>query len=170
MKVAVRYQSRGGHVKAMAESLAEGAGVEALSVDDPKAAIKEPVDLLFIGGALYAFKLDPSMEEFIRNIPEGMVRKAICFGSSALTRRPVYLIQGLLKEKGIEINPMALYQRGKPKPYLFEIAPKFASDQIKKYERELAEGKDEEAPIVKMLRAHEESKHAKEAAREDRAD
>ena len=165
MNVAVRYQSRGGHVKAMAEILAEGAEVEAISVDDPRAPITEYVDLLFIGGALYAFKLDPSMEEFIDSIPEGMVGKAICFGSSALTRRPVFLIQQRLKTRGIEIHPMALYQRGKPKPYLFEIGPKFAADEIEKLRKELIEGKDTEAPILKAIRAREEAKAKKRAER-----
>ena len=53
MRVAIRYQSRGGHVKEMAEFVSEGTEVEAISIDDPHASITEPVDVLFIGGALY---------------------------------------------------------------------------------------------------------------------
>jgi flavorubredoxin len=104
MSVAIRYQSRGGHVREMAEIIAEGVEVEPISVDDPRAPITKPVDVLFIGGALYKFKLDPSMEAYIKSIPEGMVRKAIVFGSSATTRRPIYLMQERLKAKGIEIK------------------------------------------------------------------
>lgn len=166
MNVAIRYQSRGGHVREMAEIFSEGAGVEAISVDDPRAPITKPVDLLFIGGALYSFKLDPSLVEFIDSIPEGMVKRAICFGSSALTRRPVFLIQAALKKKGIEINPMAFYQRGKVKPYLHEIGPKFASDEIEKYEKELAGEVDDRAPIVRMLEEREKQKAAKKAEAE----
>lgn len=143
MNVAVRYQSRGGHVKAMAESLAEGAGVEAISVDAPNAALDDHVDLLFIGGAMYKWKLDPSMQRFLDEIPEGSVYKAVVFGSSATTRRPVYAIQEELKKKGAIINPLALFQRGKPKKYLFEIAPPFARDQVKEVEKELAEQADD---------------------------
>ena len=163
MNVAVRYQSRGGHVKAMAESFAEGAEVEAISVDSPDAAITEPVDLLFIGGALYKFRLDDSMVAFIESIPEGMVRQAVVFGSSATTRRPVYLMQHALKAKGIDINPMALYQRGRPKPYLFEIVPPFARDQIKKMKKQLAEGtygKESDVPISKLIDAWSEKDEA----------
>lgn len=156
-------------MKAMAESLASGVEVEAVSVDAPNAAITEHVDLLFIGGALYAFKLDPTLVDFIESIPEGMVRQAIVFGSSALTRRPVYLIQALLKQKNIDINPMALYQRGRPKPYLLEIAPPFARDQRDKLKKQLEEGtygEAPEAPIVQMLREREEKKNAEQASQE----
>ena len=41
MKVAIRYQSRGGNVKAMAEALARGCGAEAIPINSPKAKIKE---------------------------------------------------------------------------------------------------------------------------------
>ncbi len=159
MSVAIRYQSRGGHVKEMAEIIAEGAKVEPVSINDPEGPITKPVDVLFIGGALYKFHLDPSMEEYLKNIPEGMVRKAIVFGSSALTRRPIYLIQERLKAKGIDIHPMALYMRGKPKPYLREIVPPWAAREVRKIEKEIADGtygEEPEAPIVQMLRSSEE--------------
>lgn len=165
MSVAIRYQSRGGHVREMAEIISEGVEVEPISIDDPKAPITEPVDVLFIGGALYKFRLDPGMEEYLESIPEGMVRKAIVFGSSALTRRPVYLIQERLKAKGIDIHPMALYMRGKPKPYLHEIAPDWARKEVRKIEKEIEEGtygQEQEAPIVQMIKNAKEKK-AKEA-------
>ena len=88
MSVAIRYQSRGGHVKEMAEIIAEGAKVEPVSINDPEGPITKPVDVLFIGGALYKFHLDPSMEEYLKNIPEGMVRKAIVLGTHAASHLP----------------------------------------------------------------------------------
>ncbi|MBO7675771.1 MAG: hypothetical protein J6S63_12320 [Atopobiaceae bacterium] len=169
MSVAIRYQSRGGHVKEMAEIIAEGVDVEPISIDDPRAPIKKPVDVLFIGGALYKFKLDPGMEAYIASIPEGLVKKAIVFGSSATTRRPIYIMQERLKAKGIEIHPMALYMRGKPKPYLREIAPSWAAREVKKIEKAIADGtfgKPAEAPIVQMIKAHEEKK-AKDAQKSE---
>ncbi|MDO4797147.1 MAG: hypothetical protein Q4A01_03905 [Coriobacteriales bacterium] len=166
MSVAIRYQSRGGHVKEMAEIIAEGVEVEPISISDPRAPITEPVDVLFIGGALYKFRLDPFMEEYLANLPEGMVRKAIVFGSSALTRRPIYLIQERVKAKGIDIHPMALYMRGKPKPYLREIVPPWAKKEVRKIEKEIADGtygQEPEAPVVQMIKAAEEKKAAKAA-------
>lgn len=172
MSVAIRYQSRGGHVKEIAEIIAEGVEVEPISISDPRAPITKPVDVLFIGGALYKFRLDPGMEEYLESIPEGKVRKAIVFGSSALTRRPIYLIQERLKAKGIDIHPMALYMRGKPKPYLHEIAPSWAAKEVRKIEKEIAEGtygQKPEAPIVQMLRNAEEKKAKAAKAKEQEA-
>lgn len=161
MSVAIRYQSRGGHVREMAEIIAEGVDAEPISIDDPRAPITKPVDILFIGGALYSFRLDPAMEKYLENIPEGMVTIAIVFGSSALTRRPIYLMQERLKAKGIDIHPMAMYMRGKPKPYLHEIGAPWAAREVAKIEKQIAEGtygEEPEAPIVQMMRNHEEKK------------
>lgn len=55
MKAAVRYYSRTGNTKIAAEAIARAAGTRAVSVDAPDAAIQDPVDVLFIGGALYAY-------------------------------------------------------------------------------------------------------------------
>lgn len=166
MNVAIRYQSRGGHVKEIAQIISSGIDVEPISIDDPRAPITKHVDVLFIGGALYSFRLDPSLVEYIDSIPEGKVRIAIVFGSSALTRRPVYLIQERLKAKGIDIHPMALYMRGKPKPYLYEIAPPWAAREVRKIQKQIEEGtygQEPKAPIEQMIEAHKEKKAKKEA-------
>ena len=54
MSVAVRYYSRSGNTKAIAEAIAKAARVHAVSVDAPMAGLEETADVLFIGGALYA--------------------------------------------------------------------------------------------------------------------
>ncbi|MDO4536902.1 MAG: hypothetical protein Q4B54_01990 [Coriobacteriales bacterium] len=130
MKVAVRYYSRGGNTKAMAEALARGAGCEALSIEDPKAAITQDVDLLFIGGALYAYSLDKKLVDYIATLPADKIGRAVCFGTSWLTRRPVFLIQGKLKERGITIAQQAAYSHGKPKPSLVEALEFFAKNEV----------------------------------------
>lgn len=48
MNVAVRYYSRSGNTKALADAMARAAGVPAISVDAPEAKLDEPVDVLFI--------------------------------------------------------------------------------------------------------------------------
>lgn len=53
MKKAVRYYSRLGSTKTIAEAIAQGAGVQAVSItEEPE--LTEPVDVLFLGGAPYA--------------------------------------------------------------------------------------------------------------------
>ena len=47
---AVRYFSKLGNTKTIAEAIADGAGAKAVSVtEEPE--LKEPVDILFLGGA-----------------------------------------------------------------------------------------------------------------------
>lgn len=142
MRVAIRYQSRGGHVKEMAEIISKGVDAEPISIDDPRAPITEKVDVLFIGGALYMFALDPSMEEYIANLPADKVGKAIVFGSSALTHRPVLLLKERVKARGIDVHPSAMYMRGKPKPYLYEIGVPWAEREVRRIEKEKAEEAD----------------------------
>ena len=130
MKVAVRYYSRGGNAKAMAEALAKGAGCEALSIDDPHAAITQDVEVLFIGGALYAYNLDKKLVDYINSLPADKIGRAVCFGTSWLTRRPVFLIQGKLKSHGITIAQQAAYSHGKPKPSLLDALEYFAKTEV----------------------------------------
>lgn len=160
MKIAIRYQSRGGHTKEIAEIIAEGVGVEPISIDDPRAPLTEHVDLLFIGGALYKFALDPGMEEYIKSLPEGIASKAIVFGSSFLSHRPVLLIKERVLARGIEIHPSAMWMRGKPKPYLHEIGVPWAKREAAKVEKELygdEEDEEQEAPVEQLPEAAEES-------------
>ncbi len=130
MKVAIRYQSRGGNVKAMAEALARGCGAEAIPINSPKAKIKEPVDLLFIGGALYNFQLDPAFKAYLQDLPEDLISEAVCFGSSMLTRRPILLIQDVLKQKGIKINKQAVWSRHRPNDDLIGVIEYFAKNEV----------------------------------------
>ena len=130
MKVAIRYQSRGGNVKAMAEALARGCGVEAIPINSPKAKIKEPIDLLFIGGALYNFQLDPAFKAYLEDLPEDLISEAVCFGSSMLTRRPILLIQDKLKQKGIKINKQAVWSRHRPNDDLIGVIEYFAKNEM----------------------------------------
>ncbi|MBQ3427710.1 MAG: hypothetical protein IJH37_11310 [Clostridia bacterium] len=48
MNIAVRYYSRSGNTKAVAEAIAKAVNVDAVSVEKPEAQITEPVDVLFI--------------------------------------------------------------------------------------------------------------------------
>ena len=48
MKIAVRYYTKTGNTKRLAEAIAEAVGVEALPISEP---VGEPVDLLFLGNS-----------------------------------------------------------------------------------------------------------------------
>ena len=46
MKIAVRYYTKTGNTKRLAEAIAEAVGAEALPISE---AVEEPVDILFLG-------------------------------------------------------------------------------------------------------------------------
>lgn len=158
MKVAIRYYSRGGHVEAMAEAISRGTGIEAISITEPDAQITEPVDLLFIGGALYNFQLDKKFVQYLDNLPDDLIGEAICFGSSWLTRRPIFLIQDHLKAKNIKICKQAVYARNAPNDNLIEAIEYFAKNEMTR-DRSL-----DGLPPYLIFKRSQEIKAAKEAA------
>lgn len=79
MKNAVRYYSRTGNTKVAAEAIAKAINEEAVSVDSPEAPVREHVDVLFIGGALYAYGIDKHLKNFVRDLRRKMSEKRLYF-------------------------------------------------------------------------------------------
>ncbi len=131
MKVAVRYYSRSGNTRAVAEAIAEEAGVPAISVDAPEAAITEPVDVLFIGGALYAYRLDKHLKAFIENLSPKMVKKGVIFSTSAISRHATDLIFFGLRHRGIWAEDEYYYAKSKPTEAQLAEARDFARKYMK---------------------------------------
>ena len=168
MKVAVRYYSRSGHVKKMAEALARGAGVEAIAIDEPGAKLTKPVDILFIGGGLYSFPISQELKDYIAELDESLVTdRAICFGSSFLTRRPVYMIQEALKHQAINVAQQAVYARNNPRQLILDSAEVFAEMEVK---RAKDEEKDRPKPYVYTMKAEERNEAALAEAEDAEAD
>ncbi|MCH4170885.1 MAG: flavodoxin family protein [Lactobacillus sp.] len=80
MKVAVRYYSKSGSTKKLADAVATAVDTKAYSVETP---ITEPVDLLFIGGAPYiASQLDKHLRDFIHTLSYEQVKQIAVFSTS----------------------------------------------------------------------------------------
>ena len=114
MNIAVRYYSRSGNTKALAEAIAKEVGVDAISVERSGAEINEPVDELFIGGALYAYGLDSHMKEYLKTLKKDNVKKAVIFSTSWLSKHSVELIKKRLSENGIAVENDYFYVKNKP--------------------------------------------------------
>ena len=81
MKKAVRYYSRLGSTKTIAEAIAQGAGVRAVSItEEPE--LSEPVDVLFLGGTPYASIMAPELKAYVEKLKPEMVGKIILFTTS----------------------------------------------------------------------------------------
>lgn len=108
MKTAVRYFSKLGNTKKIAEAIAEGADVKAVSiVDEPK--LNEQVDILFLGGAPYANIMAPELKEYAQNLKSEQVGKVILFTTSNWSRRTVLALRKLLTSNGIKVEKKYFY-------------------------------------------------------------
>lgn len=130
MSVAVRYYSRSGNTKMVAEAMAKSAGVKAISVDIPGAQIRNPVDVLFIGGALYAYGIDSHLMEFLEALPEKNVKKAVVFSTSWISKHALSIIRKKLIDKGIPVEEDTFYGRGKPNEEKLKEAEKFVQKYL----------------------------------------
>ena len=114
MKNAVRYYSRSGNTRTAAEAIARAIGTDAVSVDSASASLQEPVDVLFIGGALYAYGIDKHLKAYLGSLKKDQVKKAVVFSTSWISKHAIDLIKGELDRKGIPVEKETLYFRGKP--------------------------------------------------------
>ncbi len=93
MKIAIRYQSRGGNTKAVAEVIANITGVKAESIEVP---LNEPVDLLFIGGGVYAWYIDRVLKDYLETLEPSIVKSIAAFstgGAMSATRKIAEIAQ-----------------------------------------------------------------------------
>ena len=79
MDIAVRYYTKGGNTKRLAEAI----GVEALLVSTP---VTEPVDILFLGKSYYALTIDPEVRKFVDSLHKKLVGRIVNFGSVAMLK------------------------------------------------------------------------------------
>ncbi len=127
MSATVRYYSRSGNTKKLAEAIAEGAGVKAVSTDAADAAIKEPVDILFIGGALYAYGIDKNLKQYLDGLDGSKVKKAVVFSTSWLSKHALDVIKKSLEEKGIAVDSRTCYVKSNAVEKSLEQAKAFAA-------------------------------------------
>lgn len=138
MNIAVRYFSRGGNTKKLAEAIAKAANTHAL---DCAVAISDPVDLLFLGGSVYGFGLDDSIKNYIANLNPTLVKKVALFGTSAIVKSGNEEMAKLLRDKGITVLADSFYCRGaftvmhKGRPNEVDLKPAadFTAATIDKY-------------------------------------
>ncbi len=109
MSIAVRYYSRGGNTKRVAQAIAKAAGADA---KEYQAGITEPVDLLFLGGSVYGFGLDEATISFIASLDPALVKSVALFGTSAIVKSGNPEMAKLLEKRGIPVLENSFYCRG----------------------------------------------------------
>jgi flavodoxin len=116
MKIAVRYQSRGGNTKAVAEAIAKIAGVTAEPIDVP---ITESVDVLFIGGGIYAWDIDKNLKAYLHSLSPDLIKSMAVF-TTGTVMSGTEKIAAIAKERRIIVNPDVLpFKAGMKNYHLF---------------------------------------------------
>ncbi len=99
MEISIRYHSRGGNTKRLAETIATELGLTAKPVSEP---LTGTVDILFLCTAPYAFDVDDEVKNFIRSI-DVPVGKAVLFSTSAAVKSIRKYVEKLFEEKKIPL-------------------------------------------------------------------
>ena len=109
MKIAVRYYTKTGNTKRLAEAVAEAVGVQALPISEP---VAEPVDILFLGNSYYAFSIDPEVRTFVRSLDKAKVGKLVNFGSAAMLNSTYKKVKAEADKAGVPMDPREFHCRG----------------------------------------------------------
>ena len=131
MKTAVRYYTKTGNTKRLAEAIAKAVGVEALPISAP---ITEPVDILFLGNSYYAFTIDPEVKTFVSSLDKKMVGRIVNFGSAAMMNSTWKKIKAVADKAGIQMDEREFHckgefkgvHKGKPDETVLKAAAEFA--------------------------------------------
>ena len=109
MEIAVRYYTKTGNTKRLAEAVASAVGVEALPISTP---ITDPVDVLFLGNSYYAFTIDPEVRDFVRSLDKDKVGKIVNFGSAAMLTSTYKKVKAEADKVGIPMDEREFHCKG----------------------------------------------------------
>ena len=109
MKDAVRYYTKTGNTKKLADAVAETLGVEPLPISEP---VDEKIDILFLGNSYYAFSIDPEVAEFIHSLDKDKVGKIVNFGSAAMLNSTLKKVKKQAEKVGIPVDEREFHCKG----------------------------------------------------------
>jgi flavorubredoxin len=127
MNVAVRYYSQSGRTEKIAQAIARGAGVQAVSITQ-EPALLEQTDLLFLGGAPYANIMAPQLKTYAENLSAAKVKKVVLFTTSNWSRRTVLALKKQLKSQGIRVPDESFYAQAAKVDGKINDAEKFGKE------------------------------------------
>ena len=136
MKVAVRYYTKTGNTRRLAEAVAEAVGAKALPISTP---VTEPVDVLFLGNSYYAFSIDPEVRDFVRSLDKSKVGRIVNFGSAAMLNSTYKKVKAEADRAGIPMDEREFHckgefkgiHKGRPNEEDLQAAAEFARNILK---------------------------------------
>ena len=109
MKYAVRYYTKTGNTKRLAEAIEKELGVDALPLSE---GVKDAVDVLFLGNSYYAFNIDPEVKRFLASLDKEKVGKIVNFGSAAMLNSTYKKVKVEADKVGIDMDEREFHCRG----------------------------------------------------------
>ena len=101
MKYAVRYASRGGNTRAVADEIAKKIDVKAERISEP---LEEEVDVLFLGAGVWFASVTKDMKEYLAALDSGKIKQIVAFTTSGHLESAIKKITAAAKDKGIKVH------------------------------------------------------------------
>jgi flavodoxin len=106
----VRYVSRRGNTKKVAESVARALGLCPAAIGTDTEI--DHADILFVGGALYAGKIDGKLRAFLEKLTAGQVGTVAVFSTSGGDKTILAEVKSILEPKNIPVAGESFHCRG----------------------------------------------------------
>ena len=113
MKIGVRFYTRSGNTKKLADAVAKAVSSESKDLSIP---MDERADILFLGCSYYAFDVDPEVKRFIIENKE-KIGKIVCFGTSAMMKSMKKPVAKIAAPLGIAVADEEFHCRGEFKMF-----------------------------------------------------
>jgi len=107
-KIAVRYYTKTGNTKKLADAIAETLGVKAELVTVP---VDQEIDILFLGSSVYAAGINGKVKSFIHSL-DSRIKNVVNFSTAAIITSTYPQIKKLLDEKNISLDEREFHCRG----------------------------------------------------------
>ena len=108
MRIDVRYFSKNGNTKKLAEAIANAVGAEAKSVDQP---LEKYADIVFLGSSVYGGKPDPAVVKFIADNARS-IGKIVVFGSACTGKSTFPAIKSAAAGNAVKTAEMFFHCKG----------------------------------------------------------
>ena len=113
MKIAIRYYTRSGNTKKLADVISAALQIQAYDVSVP---LSEKADIVFLGCSYYAFDVDRAVKDFIIHNKEN-IGKIVCFGSSAMMKSMKKPVTKVAKTVNVAVSSEEFHTRGQFKGF-----------------------------------------------------
>ena len=108
MNIAVRYYTRSGNTKKLADEIAKTVSCGAMDITAP---LTQKTDILFLGCSYYAFDVDEAVKRFIVENKEN-IGKIVCFGTSAVMKSMKKPVSKVADTVGVVVSNEEFHCRG----------------------------------------------------------